>query len=67
MGILNRNGRRRISCRLAYVRMVQDLEGEAQIIDLSFSGCRATCASPPRGHPTLCVRISSWDGLLTLD
>jgi PilZ domain len=48
MGILNRNGRRvRISCRLAYVGAAQDLEGEAQIIDLSFSGCRATCASPP--------------------
>jgi hypothetical protein len=58
MGILNRNGRRvRVSCRLAYVGVVQDLEGEAQIIDLSFSGCRATCSSPPAVGTKLYVSV----------
>jgi c-di-GMP-binding flagellar brake protein YcgR len=48
MGMTDRSGRRvRTSCRLAYVGVVQDIEGEAQTIDLSFSGCRATCPSPP--------------------
>jgi len=48
MGMKDRSGRRvRTSCRLAFVGLTQDLEGEAQTIDLSFSGCRATCPSPP--------------------
>ena len=58
MGIVNRSGRRvRISCRLAYVGRVQDLEGEAEITDLSFSGCRATCASPPAVGTKLSVSL----------
>jgi hypothetical protein len=48
MGMTDRSGRRvRTSCRLAFVGVTQDLEGEAQTIELSFSGCRATCPSPP--------------------
>jgi hypothetical protein len=48
MGMTDRSGRRvRTSCRLAYVGVCQDIEGEAQTLDLSFSGCRATCPLPP--------------------
>jgi c-di-GMP-binding flagellar brake protein YcgR len=48
MGMTDRSGRRvQTSCRLAYVGVTQDLEGEAQTIDLSFTGCRAICPSPP--------------------
>jgi PilZ domain len=48
MGMMGRSTRRvRTCCRLAYVGMIHDLEGEAQTIDLSISGCRATCLTPP--------------------
>ena len=48
---MNRSGRRvRSLRRFAYVGVVQDLEGEAEIIDLSLSGCRAICRSPPHGR-----------------
>ena len=48
MSMMDRNARRvRTSCRLAYAGVTQDLEGEAQTIDLSFRGCRALCQSPP--------------------
>jgi PilZ domain len=36
-----------ISVRLAFVGLYKDLDGEAQTVDLSFSGCRAMCQGPP--------------------
>lgn len=48
MNMMDRSARRvRISCRLAYAGVTQDLEGEAHTIDLSFRGCRAHCQLPP--------------------
>ncbi|MBC7838721.1 MAG: hypothetical protein H7Y39_08805 [Nitrospiraceae bacterium] len=46
MSMKDRSARRvRTSCRLAYAGVTEDLEGEAQTIDLSFRGCRAVCQS----------------------
>ena len=48
MSMTNRSARRvRTSVRLAYVGVIHDLEGEAQTIDLSVKGCRASCQLPP--------------------
>lgn len=48
MGIVNRRGRRvRASVRVAFVGLHHELDGEVQTLDLSFSGCRGTCPSPP--------------------
>jgi hypothetical protein len=37
----------RASVRIAFVGATQDVEGEAQTVDLSFRGCRAICQQPP--------------------
>lgn len=45
--MINRSARRvRMSCRLIFVG-IGNIQGEAQTIDLSASGCRAFCDTPP--------------------
>ena len=47
----------RASVRIAFVGATQDFEGEAQTVDLSFRGCRATCQQPPPNGTKLQVSL----------